>query len=144
MHSAHIMLAIAATATGLSTYTAGVDEPYTHQRDTGSGTKPEGKKWADIIGSKVAAEGIAWGATEKGWGAYVILESARVYVDGLDLLKAKAEGKLIRVTGILAAKRIPAARPGAAGPSREIVIYTIETAQWKLIDRVEWPWLEAL
>jgi len=89
-------------------------------------------------------EGIAWGALEKGFGPYVILNGDRVYVDGLDRLGTNAEGKLIRVVGVLAVQRIPAARHGSAGPSDDVLIYRIERAKWEFIERVEWPWLEAI
>ncbi|HEY2838620.1 MAG TPA: hypothetical protein VGJ26_05710, partial [Pirellulales bacterium] len=47
------------------------------------------KRWSDTVGSTVAAEGIAWGFFEKGFGPYVVIDGARVYVEGLERSRAE-------------------------------------------------------
>jgi hypothetical protein len=71
-----------------------------------------------------------------------------VYVEGIDLLKTNAEGKLVRVEGTLAVRRVPAANSNPAGPSQgpsgEFVYFVVIKPEWRVIDRVRWPYLEVV
>ncbi|MEX0704158.1 MAG: hypothetical protein WD069_18815 [Planctomycetales bacterium] len=99
------------------------------------------KPWSQLVGRRVAAEGLAWGAVEKGLGPYLVLPHGRVHVANFDSLQAGAEGKLVRMTGVLRVKRAPRAAPGAAGFDREFDYYSIDAEQWRIVDRVELPGL---
>lgn len=117
---------------------------YTMPRQKGvPGARPA-QHWADVVGSTVVGEGIAWGFYDKGFGPYVIIDGARVYVAGLDKERGKLDGKLIRVTGTLEVHKQPAAPPTSQGVSQDVIIYSIHGATWKAIDRVEWPYLEVV
>jgi hypothetical protein len=122
----------------------GADEDqFTHQPPVAN-VKPAPKRWSDVIGRRVQIEGIAWGAIEKGWGPYVIMNGSRVYVDSPDFLKGDVEGKLVRVNGVLQAQRIQRSPPGAQGAAVDFTIYKLSPAQSEKIERVTWPWMQEM
>jgi hypothetical protein len=120
------------------------DELYTAPRQKGTPGARSAQPWADVVGSTVVAEGVAWGFYDKGFGAYVILDGSRVYVEGLDKARDTLQGKLIRVSGVLTVYKQPAAPPNSQGTGREVIVYTIKRANWKPIDRIEWPYLDVV
>jgi hypothetical protein len=100
--------------------------------------------WSEAVGERVVVEGIAFGSLEKnaGGGAYVILHANNViYLPGAKFFEHDADGRLIRASGVLRKRLIKAARPGEAGIANDLVIFLIEDADWKRIDRVTSPWV---
>jgi hypothetical protein len=106
-----------------------------------NGRKLTPKPWEQVVGQRVVGEGLAWGSANKGFGEYVILDRAIVYVPNSGFLKADADGRTIRIRGKLSSRTIKAAPPNAQGTSRDVTIFEIVDAKWEFIDRVEWPWL---
>jgi len=106
-----------------------------------NGAKPSRRPWRDLVGKRVEVEGLAWGVFEKGPGEYVILNKAVVYVRDAKFLRAKAEGKLVRVRGVLDVRQIEAAEANAGGVGRQRQIFELHEVKWEFIDKVTWPWL---
>jgi hypothetical protein len=94
------------------------------------------RPWDDLLGKRVVAEGLAWGAFAKGLGEHVILEDAKVYVRKIDYLKHDLDGRLVRVTGVLRRQRMTKAPPGAQGYSDGFDYYVIEADGAEVIDQV--------
>jgi hypothetical protein len=122
---------------------ADADELWSHQ-PLRNGRKDPPRRWSELVGKNVAVEGIAWGSFEKGWGEYVILHSAKVYVPGADFNEHRMHGKLIRVEGTLKTATARRARPGASGPSEDFSYFLIERPRITAISEVTWPWLHVL
>lgn len=112
---------------------------FTHQIVNG---KKVAKPWSEIVGKRVQAEGLAWGAFEKGLGPRVILDHVAISVRGVDFVKRDLNGKTVRVEGILRVEHARAAPVGAQGRREDIWIYHIDAERVEPIERVEWPWLQ--
>ena len=95
--------------------------------------------WKPLVNQTITADGLAWGAMEKGLGQRVILDDGLIYLKNPDFLKHKINGKLIRVSGVLRLRRMNAAPPGAQGYARPFSYYALEVINWKLIDTVNDP-----
>ena len=100
------------------------------------------KPWADIVGREVVVEGLAWGAREKGLGQRVVLANHAVYLRNIDLLKNKANGRLVRVIGTLQLGRVGKAQSGSAGFAQEFEYYYINVDKLELVEQVSSPWME--
>lgn len=91
-----------------------------------------------LIGKRIQAEGIAWGAFAKGLGERVVLPSGdKLYLTGKEYLKKHPNGKLIRLVGSLSIKTMKPAPQGAQGYTQEFQYYAIEVESFELIDKVE-------
>ena len=74
-----------------------------------------------------------------------MIDGAELSVAGKgDLLENGADGKLVRVSGILKVVHVPAAKLFTQGPMKGFTYYEISEAHWKIIERVDWPWLKEL
>jgi hypothetical protein len=102
------------------------------------------EKWDDVIGAEVFCEGLAWGEFSKGIGPYVILDVGRVYVGSGNLDKAKANGRIVRVSGVLEKLRMQKAPKGAQGYGSDFAYYHIRDPKIEIVERVEWPYLRRL
>jgi hypothetical protein len=102
------------------------------------------KPWGDVVGRRVVVEGLAWGAAEKGLGQRVILAEGQVYVENVDYLRHKANGRLVRITGTLRKERMKAAAPDAQGYGANFDYFVIETDEWRLVDQVTNPWMQEI
>lgn len=99
-------------------------------------SKDVARSWLDAVGSRVAAEGLAWGAHEKGLGQRILLDKAFIYVRGVDL----PEGKLVRVVGRLRSAVVGPAPRGSQGYESTFEYYYIEAEKIGLLDELkEWP-----
>lgn len=95
-----------------------------------------------MLGKRVQAEGLLWGAFEKGLGQRVILDGATVYVRGIDLLNRDWNGKIARVEGVLRIASVKPAPPGASGYGDDFSYFYIEADRVERIERVDSPWLQ--
>lgn len=91
--------------------------------------------WADAVGERVVAEGLAWGVGEKGLGQRVILDYGHIYVDGDQL----PEGKLVRVVGRLERRHMAAAPPFAQGYTGEFDYFCIKAESVQPLEQVKAP-----
>jgi hypothetical protein len=115
-------------------------EPHTHQVIDGEKIR---EPWREVVGKQVTVDGLAWGAHEKGLGPRVILDRSAVYVENVDYLKAKVNGKLVRITGTLRFRQIdPAPQAAQSFGPKSVTYYAIEVESMFLIDQVETPWMQ--
>lgn len=140
-----VFFGIAVTSVQFANCAALAQQPaafeFTHQIVDGKKVR---KPWSDIVGKRVHAEGLAWGALDKGLGPRVILDNAVVHVSGIDYLKRDLNGKTIRVEGILRIEHVKAAPPGAQGFGGDFSYYFIEADRAEAIERVSAPWLQEI
>jgi len=95
--------------------------------------------WKPYTNQKILAEGLAWGAMEKGLGQRLIVDDGHIYLDKPDFVKHQINGKLIRVSGTLRLRQQGAAPPGAQGYARPFTYYSLEVDAWEIIDAVRDP-----
>lgn len=93
------------------------------------------RSWSDAVGERVAAEGLAWGVTEKGLGQRVLLDSGHIYVDGPQL----PQGYLVRVVGKLERRRMLAAPRYAQGYGSDFDYYCIKAETIQRLEQVKSP-----
>ena len=105
------------------------------------GSQKISKPWNDIVGSQVVAEGLGWGAFNKGLGQHLILDGAKVYVRNIDFLKDRLNGTLIRVVGTLRKGRVSKVPSGDPGYTKDFDYFYIDIDHYESIDRVTSPWL---
>jgi hypothetical protein len=97
-----------------------------------------------LVGVKIAIEGLAWGEGAKGLAEHVLLPSgACVYFPEGAVIKDFSNGRLVRVTGKLEIRQMMKAPPGAQGYSETFDYYVVSDYQITLIKRVVNP-LKAL
>ena len=103
----------------------------------------EGARLADdhifkpLLGKRVVAEGLGWGAGSKGLGERVVLPSGiSVYFTGPRYSKLHRNGRLIRVVGTISVKRMLPAPPGAQGYTDEFDYYALDVESIEMIDEV--------
>jgi hypothetical protein len=109
-----------------------------------NGKKEAPRRWSELVGKTVSVEGIAWGSFEKGWGEYVILHSAQVYVPAANFNERRLQGKLVRVEGILRMAKVGRAKYGSAGPNQEVTYFVIDRPKITAIAEATWPYLQIL
>jgi hypothetical protein len=103
------------------------------------------KPWDDVVGRRVVVEGLAWGAMEKGLGPRIVMDADRVYVRKVDLVKHKANGKLVRITGTLRKEHMKGVAdtfPPAQGYAKDFDYYVIDVEDWRIIDQAAAPWMQ--
>ena len=101
--------------------------------------------WKDVVGHRVAVEGIFWGAgTAKGFGEYVILHGGLVYLQGSSFIGMDGNGKLVRVVGTLTLKHNKKVPHDVQGYEYDFDAFIIKPDKVKILDRVTWPWMEDL
>lgn len=101
-------------------------------------------QWDDISGHRVAVEGVAWGSSDKGLGQHVFLHEGIVYVDGDDVSKLDADGKIVRVVGTLRIEHVKKSPPTVQGYAADFDAFIIKPDSVKVLDRLNWPWMEDL
>jgi hypothetical protein len=101
------------------------------------------RPWSEAVGERVVAEGLAWGEGEKGLGQHLVLDGAHVYIDKIDFSDNHANGKLVRVRGILRVEvyRAPRGKEPVQAYVGDFRYYTIDADKCEIIDRVKFPYL---
>jgi hypothetical protein len=97
-----------------------------------------------LLGKRVVAEGLGWGAASKGLGERVVLPSGvSIYFTGRRYSKLHRNGRLVRVVGTISVKRMAAAPPGAQGYTDGFDYYALEVESIEVIEEVthEFPQL---
>ena len=90
--------------------------------------------WEKAVGKRVVAEGLAWGAHEKGLGERVLLDGG--YLHAADV-NHWPEGKLVRVVGTLKLETYRAGPPGSQTYGVSFRYFTLEEVKFREIPRVE-------
>jgi hypothetical protein len=96
-------------------------------------------RWTDIVGHRVAVEGLAW-EQDKGLTSYAILNGGLVYIE--NKLAFESKGKPVRVVGILTLRHIKKAPPEVQGYTYDFDAFVIKPDQVKVPDKATWPWME--
>jgi hypothetical protein len=113
---------------------------FTHEKPRGS-EKPDSRAWKEIVGRNVVVQGLFWGTFEKGYGPYVIMNGSVIYIDSKKLPAVKIQGRLVELKGKLVVRYQPAGRKNSAGNSRPVRIFKVQPTQYRLLRRVDWPWM---
>jgi hypothetical protein len=101
------------------------------------------RPWREIVGRKVAVEGIARTGYHGLGDIVATVDGDEVHLRNVDVDKENAGGKLIRVIGILEKERIEGIRHyGDAGFAGDFDAYYIRVTEWKVLDRTNWPWMK--
>lgn len=102
-------------------------------------------KWrSEVVGQTVKLEGLALGKAPSHpshmTSQRVVYEGSRMFIRGIDFAKHDAEGKLVRVTGVL--KRHPGTLVRRPGRSHKLPPYFyIQAAKLEVLERVTEPML---
>jgi hypothetical protein len=111
----------------------------TRQRDENRIQEPS--RWKDVVGHRVAVEGLLWGSG-KGLDPHIILHGGLVYIEQGH--RADRNGKPVRVVGVLTLRHIKKAPPDVQGYNYDFDAFIVESDEEKILDRVTWPWMEDL
>ncbi|MGA2616844.1 MAG: hypothetical protein ABSF26_04485 [Thermoguttaceae bacterium] len=103
----------------------------------------DSSRWKDIVGHRVAVEGLLWGSG-KGLDPYVALHGGLVYLEGSELLRRHDNGKPVRVVGTLTLRHIRKVPPDVQGYEYDFDAFIIKPDEARILDRVTWPWVEDL
>jgi hypothetical protein len=98
--------------------------------------------WQQAIGERVRAEGLAWGAGEKGLGQRLLLDGQTVQVRGVDFSRLGVNGKPVRVLGTLRSAEVEGAGRFEQTFSSAFRYPCIEAEKLEAIARVQSPILE--
>ena len=112
---------------------------FTHEIAQGS-EKPDSHAWSEIVGRKVVVQGVVWGALEKGYGPYLMMNRSVVYIDSNSFPAAKLQGTIVEIEGELRLQKYRNVTT-AAGSSNDVDVYSIRPSQVKELPRVTWPWM---
>lgn len=146
-----LRLIAALIALSLSVAMCGAGEPtrygdangsqlFTHEKPQGN-EKPDSRVWKEIVGRNVVVQGLFWGAFEKGYGPYVIMNGSKIYIDSDKLPAAKVQGKLVEVKGKLVVQFQQAAPRNSAGIKLPLRIFKVRPTEYRILKRVDWPWM---
>jgi len=113
---------------------------FTHEKPRGS-EKPHSRAWKEIVGRKVVVQGLFWGAFEKGYGPYVIMNGSVICIDSSKLPVEKLQGTPVEMKGKLVAQIQPAAARFSAGFKRPTRVFKIQPTEYRILKRVDWPWM---
>ncbi|MGD0898055.1 MAG: hypothetical protein ABR915_09495 [Thermoguttaceae bacterium] len=104
-------------------------------------------QWKDVVGHRVAVEGIVWGSG-KGLDPYVVLHGGVVFLDesalSLPQFGVDNNGRILRVVGTLTLLHIKKSPPDVQGYGYDFDAFIVKPEKIKILDRATWPWMEDL
>lgn len=92
----------------------------------------------DLAVQRVSRERAILHQAAKGLGQHLILPNGRVYVRGFKFFDHDANGRLLRIEGVLRKRHVRKAPPGAQGYNADFDYFYVDTS-WQKVDKLTDP-----